>query len=69
MLDKLKKDAAERKKNKGDDGTTVGGSTGATDDDPPMPPPAKYAGPAPNGMGQDPELSEWVSMSLCHGDT
>ncbi|KAF1973811.1 hypothetical protein BU23DRAFT_639006 [Bimuria novae-zelandiae CBS 107.79] len=24
-----------------------------------MPPPAKYAGPVPNGMGQEPELSEW----------
>jgi hypothetical protein len=66
MIDDRRKASAERKKKKEGDDTTAGGAAGASDDVPSMPPPAKYTGPVPNGMGQEPELSEWVSMRLYH---
>jgi hypothetical protein len=58
-LDDKLKAIRERKKKKSDDKDPTDGAQ-ASGDVPLMPPPAKYTGPAPNGMNQEPELSEWV---------
>lgn len=65
-IDDRRKAAEEKKKKKEGDDTTAADAAGASDGVPTMPPPAKYAGPVPNGMGQEPELSEWVNMRLYH---
>ncbi|OWY45159.1 hypothetical protein AALT_g4024 [Alternaria alternata] len=57
-LDDKLKAIRERKKKKSNDKDVTDGAE-ASDDVPLMPPPAKYTGPAPNGMDQEPELSEW----------
>jgi hypothetical protein len=58
-LDDKLKAIRERKKKSSDDKDATDGAE-ASDDVPLMPPPARYTGPAPNGMNQEPELSEWV---------
>lgn len=60
--DKEKKKGGKKKQE--EDDMTAPGAAGPSDDVPRMKPPARYTGPVPNGMGQEPELSFWVSVRL-----
>jgi hypothetical protein len=55
--------ASKDKKKEKEDGKTGSGSAAAPEEFELMSPPAKYTGPVPRGMEQDPELSVWVSAN------
>jgi len=60
--DELRQPSKDKKKEKENSNSGSGGAV-VSDEFDPMPPPAKYVGPVPRGMEQEPELSTWVSAN------
>jgi hypothetical protein len=60
--DDMRQASRDKKKEKEDSNSGSGGAA-ISDEFDPMPPPAKYVGPVPRGMEQEPELSTWVSAN------